>query len=125
MGTQKIENPVKLTDEVNAKLETAASMDATWPECALFANISVRTLMYWLDSVEGLRDRLQELRENPMLKARTTILNSLDDPKNAQWYAERKNKKEFAQKVETEHSGEVKVNVIKYDDYSDTVQLLP
>ena len=38
-----------------------------------------------------------------MLKARNTIVKSLDNPKDAQWYAERKAKKEFAPR--SEHTG--------------------
>ena len=106
----KIENPVKLDDSVTTKLEQAAAIDATWEECAFYANISVSCLYNWLESVEGLRERLEALRNKPVLKARQTIINSLEVPKDAQWYLERKRKKEFGSSLDLT-SGNEKLNI--------------
>jgi hypothetical protein len=99
----KIENPVKLTPEVTIKLEQAAAIDATWEECAFYAGISVATLYNWLESVDGLKERLEALRAKPILKARQTINSGLDQPENAKWYLERKRKTEFSPRHE--HTG--------------------
>jgi hypothetical protein len=97
----KIDEPVKLTPEVSLKLEQAAAIDATWEECAFYAGISVATLYNWLESVEGLRERLEALRKKPVLKARQTVVSSLDTPSMALEYLKCKRKDEFAQRSET------------------------
>ncbi|MCK9598074.1 MAG: hypothetical protein M0R37_12095 [Bacteroidales bacterium] len=97
----KVENPVKLTDEVSLKLEQAAAIDATWEECAFYAGISPACLYNWLESVEGLRERLEALRNKPVLKARQSLVGSLDSPEMALKYLERKRKVEFALRLES------------------------
>ena len=98
-------DPVKLTPEVSQKLEQAAAMDATWEECSLFAGISPATLYNWMESIDGLRERLEALRARPLLKARQTIVDALDDPRHAQWYVERKAKKEFGSNIDVTTDG--------------------
>lgn len=48
-------------------------------------------------------DRIQELRERPILKARRTVEQSLNTPEGARWYLERKKKLEFS--TRSEHTG--------------------
>lgn len=91
---------LKMTPEVMKKLEEAFAMDCSNAEAARYANISHQTLLNWLRSDEEFRERLEELRAEPMLKARSTIVRSLSNPEHAKWYVERKNKKEFAQRTE-------------------------
>ena len=50
-----------------------------------------------------LSDEMARLKNAVILKARSTIVDSLDDPKNAQWYLERKLKNEFSLKIENDH----------------------
>jgi hypothetical protein len=59
-----------------------------------------------------LVDRFEALRQRPFLKARQTISKSLDQPEHAKWYLERKKKKEFGYRMETEHSGIVEIKQI-------------
>lgn len=80
-------------------------MDATWDECALFANVSVSSLYLWLKEEPGLRERLEELRNKPFLKARSTLMKSLDETDGAQWYMERKKKKEFGKNMDVTSDG--------------------
>lgn len=98
-----IANPVKFTPEVSKKLEEAAALDCAWEEIAFFAGISKVTLYNWLESIDGLRERLNELKQEPFLKARRTVVSNLDSVQGAQWYLERKKKNEFAQR--SEHTG--------------------
>lgn len=98
--------PLKLTPEVRKKLEEAAALDATWAECALYASIGMSTLFSWFDEVKGLRDELEILRKRPTLKARTTVVNSLDDPNLAFRYLERKRRKEFGPIMDLTSDGE-------------------
>jgi hypothetical protein len=50
------------------------------------------------------------LQERPILKARQTIVKSLDDPEQAKWYLERKRKNEFSTKSEVESKSEIQVS---------------
>jgi hypothetical protein len=93
----------KLTPEVVSKLEEAFAMDCTVTEACLFAGIS-RTAYYdWINANPELADRFEQLRETPVLKARSTIVKSLDNVGTSQWYIERKRRNEFA--MRTEHTG--------------------
>jgi hypothetical protein len=102
----RVENPVKLTPEVRLKLEQAAAIDAQWEEMAFYAGISKGTLYNWLESVDGLKDRLNELRAKPILKARQTVVSNCDEPGGARWYLERKLKKEFGPNIDMTTDGQ-------------------
>lgn len=100
----------KLTPTVRLKIEQAAAMDCNYDEIALYAGVSRATFYRWLDENPDLRDQVEQLRNYPMLKARETIVNSLDDSKNAQWYTERKRKDEFATKTQVEQTTTIALN---------------
>lgn len=97
--------PTKLDDEVRRKIEEAAALDASVEEIAFYAGVHRATLHRWLQEDEGLRDRIQELRERPILKARQTITKALDDPNYAFKYLERKRRKEFGANVDLTTDG--------------------
>jgi len=97
---RKVGRPTKDTPEVRAKLEEAAALDASVEEMAFYANISRETYYEIIKKDTVFSDRIAALRQRPVLKARQTIAKSLDDPKNAQWYLERKRKNEFASRSE-------------------------
>lgn len=98
----EITDPKKLTPETRQKIEEAAAMDCTMEEIAFYANISKQTLYNWMESDKKFKERLDELRTNPVLKARRTIVDKLDNAEHAKWYLERKRKTEFSQKIETD-----------------------
>lgn len=87
-------------------------------EIAFYANISKQSLYNWMESDEKFRERLDELRASPVLKARTTMVEALDKPEHAKWYLERKSKREFAERQEhTGKEGEaINLNLAKLDD---------
>ena len=91
----------KLTPEVKQKLEQAFSIDASVPEACFFAGISRQTYHNWIQSDPELKESFDRLREKPVLKARQTIAQNLDQPETAKWYLERKKKTEFSSRVET------------------------
>ena len=98
--------PTVKTDEVIRKIEEVAALDGSVEEMAYYAGIHRDTLYAWLKDDKDLSDRIQALRERPILKARQTIAKSLDDPKHAQWYVERKRKKEFGPGLDVTSGGE-------------------
>jgi len=96
----------KLTPEAVQKLEQVFALDASLKEICFYLDISERTFYNWKERNVELFQRLEALREKPVLKARGTIISSLDDPKNSQWYLEHKKKAEFGVKP-----ADVNVNV--------------
>jgi hypothetical protein len=97
------DNVTKLDDATVKKLEEAFSMDCTVSEACLYAGISRASYYNWIKEFPALVDRFEQLRDKPVLKARTTIVNSLNNIGTSQWYIERKRKNEFASRQE--HTG--------------------
>lgn len=94
--------PTKMTSEVLEKLRQAYLIGATNAEACGYAEIGERTLYDYLAENEEFSQKIEQWKNEPILKAKTTIVKKLDDVKNAQWYLERKRKDEFA--VRQEHT---------------------
>lgn len=116
--------PTVLTEELRLKIEDAASLGATIEEIALHSGVHRSTMYRWMKEDEKLKDRIIELQERPILKARKTIVDGLDKPDNAKWYLERKKKVEFSQRTELtgEDGKDLTFNVINYADTGLQVQ---
>lgn len=98
------------------KIEEAAALDASMEEIAFYAGIHRSTLYEWVAQDKELSNRIQELREQPILKARRTIINALNDPNYSFKYLERKRRKEFGTNIDVTTDGQpLQINVIKYD----------
>lgn len=91
---------LELTTEQIERLEYAFSCGCPVTEACLFAKVPRSTFYLYCERNEGFMDRMNELRDKPVLKARLTISKNLDDPKVAQWLLERKLKKEFSAQVD-------------------------
>jgi len=105
--------PWQMTPEVIQKLEQAFAIDATVGEACFYADISTSTYYNWVGANPELLDKFERLRHKPILKARQTVVNALDDPDHAKWYLKNKKNTEFSERVENENKTEM---VIK--DYS-------
>ena len=117
----EVGRPSKLDDETRRKIEEAAALDASVEEIAFYAGVHRATLHRWIQDDEELRDRIAELRERPILKARQTITKALDDPNHAFRYLEKKRKKEFGNNLDITSDGDkLSVQVIAYADDHDT-----
>jgi hypothetical protein len=92
--------PTKLTEEVVRKLEEVFALDGTVEEACFYAGISRQTYYEWIKENTELNDKFQALRERPILKARQTVVKSLDQPEYAFKYLERKKKKEFGNNLD-------------------------
>lgn len=92
--------PPKSTPETMKKLEEAFALDATVQEACFYAGISTVTYYDWVKQDPGLANRLDALRNKPVLKARKTVVDSLGNPDFAFKYLERKRKDEFSPRVE-------------------------
>jgi hypothetical protein len=99
---RKIGRPTVMTQETIDKIEYVFAMGGTDKEACLFADISHQTLYDFQDKFPEFIERKEALKQNPMLKARTTIVAALDkDVNTARWYAERRDP-DFKQKSETD-----------------------
>lgn len=87
--------PTKVTEGVLAKLTHAFAMDATVLEACHYADIDQSTLQRYFKKEPEFRKRVEGLRSEPVMKARTTIVSGLQKPDNAKWYLEKKRRKEF------------------------------
>lgn len=94
--------PTVMTPEILNKLEEVFALGGTDKEACFYAGISHQALYNYQHDHPEFIERKEALKERPILKARQTIVKGLDDADNAKWYLERKAKKEFAQKTETE-----------------------
>lgn len=99
--------PTILTPEVRIKIEQAAAFDASVEEMAFYAGVSKPTLYRWLKDDEEFRDRIEELRLRPVLKARQELIDNIVGFDNALRYLERKKPKEFMPTQKIEHGGSV------------------
>ena len=91
---------VEITQEQIERLEYAFSCGCPVTEACLFAKVPRSSFYYYCDKNKGFLDRMNELRDTPVLRARLTIKKNIDDPKVAQWLLERKAKKEFSAQVD-------------------------
>lgn len=92
-----------MTPEVLDKLRQAFLIGATNAEASNYAGITEKTLYNYIDKVPDFYSKIEGWKNEPILKAKTTVVKNLDDTKNAQWYLERKAKAEFAPRQE--HTG--------------------
>ena len=90
----------KFTESTIRKLEEAFAIDASVKEACYYADISTDTYYRWIKEYPELSDKFERLREKPVLKARQTVVKSLDNPDYAFKYLERKKKDEFSLRSE-------------------------
>lgn len=86
--------------ETLRKLEEAFAMGCTDTEACLYADIAPSTLYKYQVENPDFVERKQQLKENPILLARQTVINDLENPETAKWFLERKRKDEFASRQE-------------------------
>lgn len=96
----EVSNPNKLDELTVKKIEEALALDCSIEEVCLMANISKQTYYNWVNSFPELKERFDLLRATPFLKARKTIVDSLDKPQFAIEYMKRKRKGEFSERLE-------------------------
>lgn len=111
----------KFNEDTIKKLEEAFAIDATVTEACYYADISTVTYYDWIKKNPKLAEKLNRLREKPVLKARMTIAKDLDKVETAKWYVERKVKKEFSnrQEITGADGRDLPTPILKLDVQSD------
>ena len=87
--------PTVMDDEVLNKLREAFAMGCTDEEACLHAEISPATLYNYQKENEEFLEEKKQLKNNPMLQARSTVVRNLRNVDTAKWYLEKKARKEF------------------------------
>lgn len=89
-----------MTERTIGKLRHAFLMGCTDEEACIYAGINKDTLYAYQVNNPKFSDKKRLWKENPVLKARTTVFKSLDIAEIAQWFLERKKKDEFSTRQE-------------------------
>ncbi len=92
--------PTVMTPEVLESLRQAFLMGCTDVEACLYANIGTTPLYEYQKENPEFKKQKEQWKENPTLQARKTVFENIGDKQNAQWYLERKAKKEFSPRQE-------------------------
>lgn len=112
----EIGRPPVMTEEVLNKLEEIFALGGTDQEACFFAGISHQTLYNYQKEHPEFIERKEALKELPVLKARRTVVNSLDKPDMALKYLERKKKKEFSPSLEVDATVNLGPGAIKLNE---------
>ena len=87
-----------LTEDTVRKLEDAFSIGADVSAACCKADIARSTYYEWLKENPKFKEKMDRMRDKPILKAYKTIHDDLHEPETAKWYLERKRKEEFSAK---------------------------
>ena len=82
--------PTKLTPELLARLKVVFLIGATYKEAGAAVGVSERTISNYTKNEPELLRQIEGWRSVPILKAKQTIVDHLDEVKIAQWYLERR-----------------------------------
>jgi len=88
---------------VLAKCKEVWAYDGTDAEAAFYAEVSKDSISRYLKEHDDVRELRDRLKERPILQARKTVVENLNNPHIALRYLERKRKDEFA--LRQEHTG--------------------
>jgi len=89
-----------MTEETVSKLKQAFLMGCDVTEACAYAEISRESYYSYCEKKPDFLTKVEDWRQNPILKAKATVYKNLDQTETAKWYLERKKKSEFAQRSE-------------------------
>lgn len=100
--------PTKRTPEIEGLLRHAFALGSTTGVACFSAGIAESTFYSWTESDPEFMESMYALKNKPVLKALQTVTDSLDDPKIATWYLEKRHE-DFKPKqdVDVNVSGEL------------------
>ena len=100
--------PTKMTPDTIKKLEESAAIDASVEEMCFYADISTTTFYNYCKENPDFLDRITNLRNKPVLKARTEVVKGLDNDKHfSLQYLTKKKSNEFGDTMKHQHSGTI------------------
>jgi len=98
--TKEPGRPTVMTEETVSKLKQAFLMGCDVTEACAYAEISRESYYSYCEKKPDFLTKVEDWRQNPILKAKATVYKNLDQTETAKWYLERKKKSEFAQRSE-------------------------
>lgn len=100
--------PTVMTPEVIGKLEYVFGLGGSDREATFYAGINLDTLYEYQKRNPDFTERKEALKNRPVLKARETVVNSLNKPQHAEWYLEKRQRDEFgaSRSIEVSKDGE-------------------
>lgn len=103
--------------DVLQKLDQAFMDGMNIQQAIFLANISSALYYQVVTKNPALVERFDKLKENQKIKAKNNVKKFIEkgDVDTSKWYLERRAKDEFAPKSELEHSGELKIEVVRFD----------
>jgi type IV pilus biogenesis protein CpaD/CtpE len=88
--------PEVIQQEILLLLKQAFAIGCSDEEACAYAKIPTSTFYDYQKRHPEFSEEKDRLKQEPILKAKHTIVKSLTDVKDAQWYLERKKKDEFS-----------------------------
>jgi hypothetical protein len=109
--------PTVMTPETITKLEEAFLNMATDEQASFYAGIAPSTLYAFCKENPDFSERKEALKEAVKYRAKINLTKAVNegDKQLSQWLLERRDP-EFKPKQETEHAGNISVNVISFKD---------
>lgn len=92
-------------NDKESKLRQAFSIGCTVDEALCYAEMRKTEWLEFLSKNAGFLHELGQMRLKPLVKARFAAVKALDNPRDAQWYLERKASEEFGAKSKHEVTG--------------------
>lgn len=112
MAKKLLGRPTDFTPETVKKLEEAFSIDASVEEACFYADISRQTFYDWSKKNKAFSDRIEALRQRPVLLARQTVAKKLAESySNAIDYLKRKKRLEFGDSMNIDASVKIEVTI--------------
>lgn len=109
--------PTKMTESTVKKLEEAFAIGASDEEACFYADITKQTLYNYQEKNPTFIDRKEALKQRPVLLARQTVVKNIESNADLAFkFLERKQRNEFATKVEQEQSGELNLKLKDLED---------
>ena len=105
---RNVGRPTKFTPETLKQFEEAAAIDCSVEEMCFYAGVSQRSYYTYIDNNPEFLQRIEALRNTPVLKARRTVVSGLDNNPNFSFqYLKAKRPNEFAEKIKIQHDDEI------------------
>jgi len=100
MTKNRVGRPNKVTPEILNLLREGFLTGFDNVEACAYAKVPQSTFYKYCKEHPEYIEEIEELKQNPLLKAKATLFKNLDNPIHAQWYLSRKKKSEFAERTE-------------------------
>ena len=122
-SSNPVGRPTVMTPEILSMLRSAFLIGASDEEACAYAEIGKSTLYDYQNDHPEFSEQKDQWKKNPILKAKTSVIDGLKDPELALKYLELRDRDEFykKQKNDTNLGGGLKIetNAIVFSDFNE------